>query len=91
MVVHRFQPASLRSAIFEKEQGKELAPSRVSRRLYAIREVHVLLRLPDPTRDGDINLTYRRIHRRKAVRPKQAKALTRDYLDRFLASEPDTA
>jgi len=84
-------PASVATVCdFLEEQGKELAPSSVRRRLYAIRKVHVLLRLPDPTRDEDINLTYRRIHRRKAVRPKQAKALTRDYLDRFLAAEPDT-
>lgn len=33
-------------------------------------------------------LTSRR--RRKAVRPKQAKGLTRDYLDRFLRTEPET-
>lgn len=46
--------------------------------------------LPDPTHHEDINLTYRRINRRNAVRPKQAKALTRDYLDRFLATEPET-
>lgn len=75
---------------FLEVQGRERAPSSVRRRLYAIRKVHVLLKLPDPTRDEDINLTYRRINRRNAVRPKQAKALTRDYLDQFLATEPDT-
>lgn len=53
------------------------------------RKVHALLRLPDPTQDEDINLTYRRINRRNPIRSKQAKAMTQDYLDRFLASEPD--
>lgn len=58
--------------------------------LYAIRKAHRLLRLPDPTYDEEINLTFRRIRRTRAVRPQQAKGLTRPFLDRFLASEPDT-
>ena len=66
------------------------APSTVRRRLYAIRKVHRLLRLPDPTHDEDINLSLRRVRRSKAVRPKQAKGLTRHYLDRFLDTQPDT-
>ena len=71
-------------------QGKAKAPASVRRRLYAIRKVNALLRLPDPTFDEDINLTFRRINHRHAVRPKQAKGLTRDYLDLFLETEPDT-
>jgi integrase/recombinase XerD len=88
---HTAFPASVATVCaFLEEQGKQRAPASVRRRLYAIRKVHALLNLPDPTRDEDINLTYRRINRSHAVRPKQAKALTRDYLDRFLATEPDT-
>lgn len=84
-------PATVATACeFLEDQGRHRAPASVRRRLYAIRKVHALLRLPDPTSDEDINLTFRRINRRNAVRPKQAKALTRDYLDRFLATEPDT-
>jgi site-specific recombinase XerD len=75
---------------FLEDQGEKRAPSTVRRRLYAIRKAHRLLRLPDPTFDEEINLAFRRIRRRKAVRPKQAKGLTRDYLDRFLETEPDT-
>jgi site-specific recombinase XerD len=75
---------------FLEAQGKEKAPSTVRRRLYAIRKAHRLLRLPDPTYDEDINLSLRRVRRAKPVRPKQAKGLTRDYLDRFVESEPDT-
>lgn len=66
------------------------APSTVRRRLYAIRKVHRLLRLPDPTHDEDIYLTFRRVRRANAVRPRQAKGLTRQYLDKFLESEPDS-
>ena len=75
---------------FLEDQGNCRAPSTVQRRLYAIRKVHRLLRLPDPTYDEDINLTFRRVRRAKAVRPRQAKGLTRQYLDRFLESEPDS-
>lgn len=84
-------PASVATVCaFLEDQGKKVAPASVRRRLYAIRKAHALLSLPDPTQLEDINLTYRRINRRNAVRPKQAKALTREYLDRFLATEPDT-
>ncbi|WP_233140018.1 tyrosine-type recombinase/integrase [Marivita geojedonensis] len=48
------------------------------------------MRLPDPTYDEDINLALRRVRRAKLARPKQAKGLTRDYLDRFIRGEPDT-
>jgi len=75
---------------FLEDQGRIMAPSTVRRRLYAIRKVHRLLRLPDPTHDEDINLALRRVRRGRAVRPKQAKGLTRDYLDRFLETQPDT-
>src|SRR6056297_4053407 len=75
---------------FLEAQAPELAPSTVRRRLYAIRKLHRLLRLPDPTHDEDINISLRRVRRSKAIRPKQAKGLTRDYLDRFLATQPDS-
>ena len=74
---------------FLEEQAPDRAPSTVRRRLYAIRKAHRLLRLPDPTYDEDINLTFRRIRRAKHTRPKQAKGLTRKYLDRFLDVQPD--
>jgi len=75
---------------FLEEQGKEKAPSTVRRRLYAIRKIHRLLRLPDPTWDEYITPCLRRVRRAKPIRPKQAKGLTREYLDRFIGSEPDT-
>lgn len=75
---------------FLEDQGQAKAPSTVQRRLYAIRKVHRLLRLPDPTYDEDINLAMRKVRRRKSIRPRQAKGLTRDYLDSFLESEPNT-
>ena len=85
-------PASAETVCrFLEEQAPDRAPSTVRRRLYAIRKVHRLLRLDDPTHDEDINLTFRRIRRAKRTRPKQAKGMTRPYLDKFLAVQPDNS
>jgi integrase/recombinase XerD len=75
---------------FLEDQATELCPSSVRRRLYAIRKVHRLLRLPDPTWDEEINITIRRVRRSQFNRPRQAKGMTRDYLERCLAALPDT-
>ncbi|MEY8118863.1 tyrosine-type recombinase/integrase [Falsihalocynthiibacter sp. BN13B15] len=84
-------PASVDTVCrFLQGQGVNKAPSTVRRRLYAIRKVHRLLQLPDPTYDEKINITYRRVNRAKLTRPKQAKGMTRDYLDSFLAVQPET-
>ena len=84
-------PASVTDVCtFLEEQAPGKAPSTVRRRLYAIRKVHRLLRLPDPTWDEEINITIRRIRRAKLTRPKQAKGLTKTYLEAFLAVQPDT-
>ena len=84
-------PASVRTVCeFIEEQGKTKAASTVRRRLYAIRKIHRLLRLPDPTFDEEINLSLRRVRRAKLVRPKQAKGLTQNYLERFIAGEPNS-
>lgn len=84
-------PASVETVCgFIEEQGKEKAASTVRRRLYAIRKIHRLLRLPDPTYDEEINLSLRRVRRAKLVRLKQAKGLTWEYLERFIAGEPES-
>jgi integrase/recombinase XerD len=75
---------------FIEEQGREKAPSTVRRRLYAIRKVHRLLRLPDPTQDEEINLALRRVKRAKRTRPRQARGMTRALLDRFVDCQPAT-
>jgi integrase/recombinase XerD len=74
---------------FLEEQAPGKAPSTVRRRLYAIRKAHRLLRLPDPTYDEDINITLRRVRRAKHARLKQAKGLTKKYLEAFLDVQPD--
>lgn len=54
-------PASVETVCrFLEAQGRSKAPSTVRRRLYAIRKVHRLLGLPDPTYDEEINIAYAR-------------------------------
>ena len=74
---------------FLEDEAVLLCPSSVRRRLYAIRKAHRLLGLPDPTWDEDINITIRRVRRSKLNRPRQAKGLTRDYLERCIAVQAD--
>lgn len=75
---------------FLEDQGKCKAPATVQRRLYGIRKVYRVLRLTVPTYDEDIYLVMRKVRRARDRRPRQAKGLTRSYLERFLESEPDT-
>lgn len=75
---------------FIEHDGLRSAPSTVRRRVYAIRKAHRLMRLPDPTYDEEVNLALRRVRRSKLSRPKQAKGVTGDILDRLLAVQPDT-
>ena len=84
-------PASVKCVCaFLEAQAPQLAPSTVRRRLYSIRKVHRLLRLPDPTWDEEIVISMRRIRRAKLGRPRQAKGLTKSYRDAFLAAQPNS-
>lgn len=75
---------------FIAAQGVDLSPGSVRRCLCAIRKIHHLLRLPDPTTDEDVNLAMRRLRRAKLGRPRQAKGMTRAHLDLCLAVQPDS-
>jgi integrase/recombinase XerD len=48
------------------------------------------LQLPDPTWDEDIVISLRRVRRAKLGRPRQAKGLTTQYRDAFIAAQPDS-
>ena len=75
---------------FIAAQGVDLRPGSVRRCLCAIRKIHQLLRLPDPTTDEDVNLAMRRLRRTKLGRPRQAKGMTRAHLEQCLAVQPDS-
>ncbi|MEL6572995.1 MAG: tyrosine-type recombinase/integrase [Pseudomonadota bacterium] len=74
---------------FIEDQGKDKAPSTVKRRLYAIRKAHRLLGLDDPTYHEDIDLSIRRVKRASGVRPRQAKGMTKEHLEAFIAVQDD--
>lgn len=76
-------------AEFLQDEAERIGPATVGQRLAAVRKAHRLLGMADPTQDEEINLVLRRIRRTKGVRPRQAKGLTRPYLDRFLAAQPE--
>lgn len=83
-------PASTEAVCaFLEDQARSRFPASVWRRLYAIRKVHRLLRLPDPTWDEDINITLRRVRRSQPNRPRQAKGLTREMLEHCIAVQPN--
>jgi len=75
---------------FLEAEAPKRAMNTIERRVYAIRRVHKLLGLKDPTDDEDVRLAFRRIKRSKFARPKQAKGLTSVYLKRFIDAQPDT-
>lgn len=76
--------------MFLEEQGKLWKFSSVRQKLYAIRKIHRLMRLPDPTHDEELNIVLRRIRRSKLSRPKQAKPLNKHHRDKFIAALPNT-
>ncbi len=75
---------------FLEDEVRRLSVATVKRRLCAIRKLHRLLHLPDPTRSEEVQLSLRRIRRAKPSRPKQARGMTSAYLARCLAAQPDT-
>lgn len=75
---------------FLEAEAPRRAITTIERRLYAIRRVHKMLGLVDPTVDEEVHLALRRIKRSKFARPKQAKGLTASFLKRFLDAQPDS-
>lgn len=86
-----FFPADVSTVCdFVAAQDLDLFTGSVRRRLCALRKVHHLLHLPDPTTDEDVNLAMRRLKRAKYGRPRQAKGMTHEHLDHCLAVQPDS-
>jgi site-specific recombinase XerD len=75
---------------FIEDEATTKSPSTIKRRLCAFRLVSQVLGHPDPTGHPDVLLAMRRVVRRKAMRPRQAKGLTKSYLDQFQAVQPDS-
>lgn len=72
------------------EDGAVSAHSTVKRRICALRKIHRLLGLPDPTGEEEINIALRRVRRAKLTRPRQAMGITATTLEALLAVQPET-
>ncbi len=65
-------------------EGQRLKPSTIKRRLCAIRKIHLLCDVPDPTVGADVDLAVRRVRRSQPGRPKQALGITARVRDELL-------
>ncbi|MFP9135985.1 tyrosine-type recombinase/integrase [Devosia sp. XGJD_8] len=70
-------------------EGTRLKPATMKHRLLAIRKIHQLCRLVDPTVDTEVDLAMRRIRRSQPSRPRQALGLTADLCDALIAVCPN--
>lgn len=75
---------------FIEHSAQSKAASTVKRHMCGIGKILRLMKMPDVTKEEDVKLVLRRVRRAKGCRPKQAKGLTQEYLQRFLAAQPDT-
>jgi site-specific recombinase XerD len=57
----------------------------IRRRMASIRKIHKLARMPDPTKDEDVFLSLRRMHRQKGRWQRQAFAMTIEIRDKLIA------
>lgn len=66
-------------------EGMRLKPNTVKRRLCALRRIHNLCDLGDPTQGEEVQLAMRRVRRAQPSRPKQAHGVTASLRDQLLA------
>jgi len=69
---------------------KESSASTIRRRMASIRKIHKLARMEDPTKDEDVFLAIRRMHRTKGRWQRQAFAMTREVLSQLLSVTDDS-
>lgn len=81
------QPATMAAFIDEETQDKAL--STVKRRVEAVKFAHRMRDLPSPAAHSEVRLAMRRAMRGNRTRPKQARGLTREWLERIIAACPD--
>lgn len=73
-------------AAFIAARAPHDAASTLRRRLYGIRKIHRLLKLPSLVDDEEVTIALRRALRPKRSRVKQALGLKRDLLERLMAA-----
>jgi integrase/recombinase XerD len=86
-----FLPSTARAvARFVDEQVAKYSYATIKRRISAIQFLHRLSDLPSPVSSSDVYLALRRAGRTKGRRPKQARGLTREILEKILEACPPT-
>ena len=80
-------PSTVAAFIDEETQDKALAT--VKRRVEAVKFAHRMADLPSPAGHSEVRLALRRAMRANRSRPKQARGLTREWLERIIAACPD--
>lgn len=71
-------------AAYVEDMSRSLKSATIRRRINSLGSVFHLSRLPDPTKDPDVILALKRMHRRIGRAQAQAYPLTRDILDTLL-------
>jgi integrase len=77
-------------ALYVAELSKQYSASFIRRIVVSISSVHRLNYYVDPTKDPEVNLAIRRMHRQIGRHSSQAHAINKDLLDRMLNATEDS-
>jgi integrase/recombinase XerD len=70
-------------------EAKRLAPATIRRRVVSVGRIHRYSRHPDPSKDEEVYLALRRMHRARGRRQKQAVGMTAVIRDQLIAATGD--
>ena len=70
-------------------EAKRLAPATIRRRVVSVGCIHRFSRHPDPSKDEEVYLALRRMHRTRGRRQKQAVGMTATIRDQLIAATGD--
>ena len=82
-------PSSIANFIIELSNDKRSSAS-IRRALCGISTIHKLNRFADPTKDPDVTIEMRRMHRKLGRSSSQAGSINADTLDKFLLATDDS-
>ena len=76
-------------ALWIDEDCGHLVKTTVRRKMGAVRFLHVMTNLPNPTTTAEVKLAYRRVMRKNRRQPKRAAPITPEILERLLKTCED--
>ena len=71
---------------FVTTEAKRLKPATIRRRVVSIGRIHRFSRNPDPSKDEEVYLALRRMHRAKGRRQQQVIGMTASIRDQLIAA-----